>query len=117
MAGAGRCPEAGGSGCSLKNKVPSASDSDKIPGGIGQLQGGLQIVREHAARKIRRIERRFARRRIGLVSGIDDRSIEEAVGHFASQKKRLDALAQLCIAQTLTIQDGGASRRFVAFDG
>ena len=34
--------------------------SDKIPGGIGQLSGGLQIVREDAARKIGGIGR-FAR--------------------------------------------------------
>ena len=48
---------------------------------------------------------------------LDDRLIEEAVGHFESPEERIDPLPQLRIGRTLTIQDGGAGRGLVAFDG
>ncbi len=47
----------------------------------------------------------------------DERLIEEAVGLVVSPQERLDPSPQLRIGRALTIQDGGAGRGLVAFDG
>ena len=52
-----------------------------------------------------------------VAGGSDDRLIEEAVGLVVSPQERLDPPPQLRIGRALTIQDGGAGRGVVAFDG
>jgi hypothetical protein len=48
---------------------------------------------------------------------IDDRLIEKAVRLIAGLQERLDPLPQPRIGRALAVQDGGAGRGVVAFDG
>ncbi len=47
----------------------------------------------------------------------DDRLIEEAFGMVEGRQERFDPLPQLRIGRALTVQEGGASRGLMAFDG
>ena len=52
-----------------------------------------------------------------MAGGTDDRWIEERLWPVESVQERLDALPQLWIGRALTVQDRGACRWLVAFDG
>lgn len=92
----------------MKKKVPSAPDLERSSGGIGTRVGGIRIVRQDASRKIGGIKRRFTRREVDLVFGVDERLIKGGKGPVVGSQQHLDVLPEILIEQAFTIQDGGA---------